>query len=397
MHPADDLRGIKSNKLSKKRIILAVTGSIAAVETIKLSRELIRHGADVIPIMTKSAVKIIHPDALEFATSHKPIIELSGKTEHVFYCGLVKDPVDLLLICPCTANTISKIVHGIDDTTVTTFATTAIGSNIPIVIVPAMHLSMYKHKIVQQNIEKCKKLNIKFIDPNVHSNKAKMPNIDEIVATVLRETGKQDLTNKNILIIGGATAEPIDDIRILTNKSSGKTAVSLAKNAYFRGANIELWYGHANENVPSYIETKNYEKTKDIIDLLNNNKKQFDIIIVCAAIADYYPKKQKGKIPSGKNKLIIECSPAPKIIEKIKNKSPKSKIIAFKVEADKKDLKDKAEKFLKRNDINCVIANTISAFGSNQNDIMIIPKKGKIIIKKDTKENLSDYILNMIN
>ncbi len=396
MHPAEELRGIKSNKLSQKRIILGVTGSIAAVETVKLSRELIRHGADVIPVMTKAATKIIHPDALEFATGHKPIIELSGQTEHVFFCGLVKDPVDLLLICPCTANTLSKIAHGIDDTAVTTFATTAIGSEIPIVIVPAMHLSMYKHKVVQKNIEKCKELNVTFIDPTVFKTKAKMPSINEIVVNIIRKTGKQDFAKKNILIIGGATAEPIDDIRILTNKSSGKTAISLANNAFHRGATVELWYGHAKETVPSYISVKNFDTIKDLFKLLKSNKKIFDVIIVCAAIADYLPNEYKGKISSGKNKLTIECSPAPKIITKIREVAPKSKIIAFKVEENKKELKEKAVKLLSRNNLDIVVANTISAFGTDGNEILIINKKGKILAKKGRKEELAEYILDAI-
>ena len=396
MHPADEIRGSKSKKLSKKRIILGVTGSIAAVETIKLSRELIRHGANVIPVMTKAATKIIHPDALEFATGYKPIIELSGQTEHVFFCGLVKDPVDLILICPCTANTLSKIAHGIDDTAVTTFATTAVGSGTPIVIVPAMHLSMYKHKVIQNNIKKCKELSITFVDPNVFRTKAKMPSIDEIVANVIRKTGKQNLTEKNILIIGGATAEPIDDIRILTNKSSGKTAVSLANNAFERGAHVEIWYGHAKETVPDYLSVKKFETIKDILQLLKNNKKTFDAIIVCAAIADYLPKKHKGKIFSGKNKLIIECSPAPKIIQKIRNVAPKSKIIAFKVEENKKDLKEKAIKLLLKNNLDVVVANTISAFGTDENEILILDKKRESTIRKGRKEQLADYILDTL-
>lgn len=396
MHPADDLRGIKSKKLSKKRIVLGVTGSIAAVETVKLSRELIRHGADVYPVMTKAATKIIHPDALEFATSHTPIIELSGQTEHVFFCGLVKDPVDLLLICPCTANTLSKIAHGIDDTAVTTFATTALGSKIPIIIVPAMHLSMYKHNVVRKNIEKCKEMNITFLDPNVFGNKAKMPSIDEIVAKVIRKIGKQDLVKKNILIIGGGTAEPIDDIRILTNRSSGKTAVALANNAFERGAHVELWYGNAKEIVPYHISVKNYETVKDLLKLLKNNKKTFDVIIVCAAIADYLPKRKKGKIPSGKNKLDIELSPAPKIIQKIRKGAPKSKIIAFKVEENKKDLKREALKLLIKNKLDAVVANTISAFGTDENEILIIDKKRKSITKKGRKEKLAGYILDTI-
>ena len=128
MHPSEDIKGVKSHLLEQKTIILAVTGSIAAVETLKLARELIRHDAEVIPVMTPAATRIIHPDALWFATGKKPIVDLTGKTEHIYYCGDVKDHADVLLIAPCTANTISKITHGIDDTTVTTFATTAIGA-----------------------------------------------------------------------------------------------------------------------------------------------------------------------------------------------------------------------------------------------------------------------------
>ena len=254
MHPADEIRGSKSNKLSKKRVVLGITGSIAAVETVKLSRELIRHGAEVIPVMTSSAERIIHPDSIEFATGKKPTIELTGETEHVSLCGQVRDPVDLLLICPCTANTISKIAHGIDDTPVTTFATTAIGSSVPILIVPAMHISMYDHKIVQKNIKECKKIGIKFIDPFIEKNIAKMADIDEIVSYVFREIGKKDLLKKKILIIGGPSAEKIDDVRIITNLSSGKTAISLAKDAFFRGADVEMWYGLGRESVPNYIK-----------------------------------------------------------------------------------------------------------------------------------------------
>lgn len=396
MHPADEIRGIKSKKLSKKKIVLGVTGSIAAIESIKLSRELIRHGADVYPVMTKAATRIIHPDSLEFATSHKPIIELTGKTEHVSFCGLTKDRIDLLLISPCTANTISKIALGIDDTPVTTFATTAIGSGVTIAIVPAMHLSMYNHKIIQENIDKCKRMGISFIDPVIQANKAKMLGVDEIVEHAIRMIGKQDLGKKNILIIGGATAEAIDDIRILTNRSSGKTAVALANSAFERGANVELWYGHAKEVVPSYIPVKNFETIEDLLNLLKNNDMKFDTIIVCAAIANYLPKKQKGKIPSGKNKLDLELSPAPKIIQKIRLIASKSKIIAFKVEENKKSLKEKSYQLLKKNQLDFVIANTVSAFGKDENEILIINKKGESVLRKGRKEELADYILDII-
>jgi phosphopantothenoylcysteine decarboxylase/phosphopantothenate--cysteine ligase len=394
MHPADDIRGIKSNKLSKKRIVLGVTGSIAAVESIKISRELIRHGADVYPVMSKASTRIIHPDSLEFATSRKPIIELTGKTEHVSLCGITKNQVDLLLISPCTANTISKIAHGIDDTPVTTFATTALGSGIPILIVPAMHLSMYDNKIVLDNIQKCKKAGIFFIEPAIYRNKAKMPDVDEITEYVIRNIGKQDLKKNKILIIGGATAESIDDVRILTNRSTGKTAISLANNAFERGANVELWYGYAKEKIPPHLSVKKFETYRDLDNLLNKNSLKFDSIIVCAAIPDYIPKKQKGKIPSGKNKLTIEFSPSQKIIQKIKSLAPKSKIIAFKLEQDKENLKEKSYQLLTKNKLDLVIGNTISVFSKEEYEIMIVNKKGQYKHQKGKKEELANYILD---
>jgi len=397
MHPADEIRGVKSKKLIKKRIVIAVTGSIASVETIKLSRELIRHGADVIPIMTPSATKIIHPDSLWFATGHRPITELTGKTEHVFYCGQINDPVDLLLICPCTANTVSKIANGIDDTVVTTFATTAIGSDIPILIVTAMHLSMYNHKIVQKNIDKCKKLGIEFIGPNLEKNKARISNINEIVSYVLRKTSKQDLVGKNILIIGGPTAESIDDVRLITNKSSGKTAIELLKEAFYRGANVELFYGPGKVYPPDFLKVDKFESINDLQKLMKaRDLKLFDIIIVCAAISDYIPKKQKGKIPSGKEKLIVELTKAQKIISNIRKKAPNSKIIGFKLEDNKDKLRKKAFELLKKNKLDFVIANTISGFKKDDKEIWIIDKNGKSTYKKGNKSQLAEYILDSI-
>ena len=328
MHPADEIRGVKSNRLSNKKIILGVTGSIACVECVRLARELIRHGASVVPVMSPAATKIVNPDALWFATGNRPIVELSGKTEHVFFCGKVKNPVDLLLISPCTSNTISKIAHGIDDTPVTTFATTAIGSKIPVMIVPGMHISMYDHKIIQDNIIKCRKLGIGFVEPSFVGNKAKMADIDEIVAKVIKKIGRQDLSGKKVLVIGGSTTEKIDDVRVISNLSSGKTAVWLAKNAFYRDGDVELWYGQSQEHVPDYIKTTRFTCTNDLLKLLKNTDiKKFGIIFVCAAIADYIPKRQKGKIPSDKNKLVLEMQKAPKFISQLRELAPKSKIV----------------------------------------------------------------------
>lgn len=397
MHPSDEIRGSTSNRLTNKTIILGVTGSIAAVETIKLSRELIRHGANIIPVMTKSSTKIIHPDSLWFATGNKPIVELTGSTEHVTYLGKVKKPADLLLICPCTANTISKITYGIDDTSVTTFATTAIGSKIPVLLIPAMHLSMYNHSILQKNIKKLKTIGINFIDPFIERNIAKMPNNEEIIAHIFRQIGKKDYDKKKILIIGGPTAEQIDNIRIITNRSSGKTSINIAKNAFYRGADVTLWYGRGKEKPPEYIITKYFESIYDLEKIIKKTDfKKFDIIIICAAISDYIPKKYQGKIPSGKEKLVIEMKPSFKIISEIRKKAPKTKIIGFKAEENKHTIKNKSMELLDKNRLDFVVSNTLNGFEKDENEIWIYTIKGQILHKKDQKEKIADIILDNI-
>ena len=231
-HPTLDLTGTVSDSLKGKKIVLAVTGSIAAVETIKLARELIRRGAVVQGVMSQAAQTIIHPYALQYATGRAVITEITGDVEHVAYCGERKEAYDLLLIAPCTANTIGKIASGVDDTPVTTFATTAIGSKIPVLIVPAMHGSMYDHLIVQQNIKKLEGLDLRFLMPKREEHIAKIPDNAEVVLNVERILSRSPLRGKRVLITSGPNLEEIDPIRVLTSRSTGRMGIELALEAF---------------------------------------------------------------------------------------------------------------------------------------------------------------------
>ena len=142
MHPSEEIYCEKSTRLRGKTVVMGITGSIAAVECFATIRELIRHGAEVYPVLTREAAKLVTPDALEFASGHRPVTELTGRTEHITM--MAARSADLLLIYPATANTISKIANGIDDTPVTSMATVAIGAGIPIAIAPAMPMHSAK-------------------------------------------------------------------------------------------------------------------------------------------------------------------------------------------------------------------------------------------------------------
>ncbi len=170
---------------TRKKIVLGVCGSVAAIEAPKVARELIRGGFNVECVMTKAAKEIIHPNVLEWASGNKVVTRLTGAVEHVRLCG-VDGEAALMLIYPATANTISKIACGIDDSPVSTFAATAIGSGIPLIVAPAMHISMYKNPFVESNIKRLKENDIRVINPRIEENKAKVERIDYVIEAVLK-------------------------------------------------------------------------------------------------------------------------------------------------------------------------------------------------------------------
>ncbi len=433
-HPSNELLCTKSEKLKDRKIALCVTGSIAAVETVKLARELIRHGAEIFPVMTREAQKIISPHALQFATGNMPITEITGNIEHVSLCGKTQNKVDLLLIAPCTANTISKIACGIDDTPVTTFATTALGTKIPIMIVPAMHGSMYNNSIVLENIEKLKRVGIEFIEPKLEEGKAKFPETDEIVERVIRKLGRNDMNQLKLLVIAGSTTEQIDDVRAITNKSSGKTGIELAKRAFERGAEVKLLYGSCSEKIPSYIrerseriyeeyscakqtnirgiaksnsevspkavpkyvQSENFCTVNELIAKLKNLN-YYNAIICPAAISDYIPERKNGKLSSEKKEISLKLKQAPKILKLIRKKY-RNYIVGFKLESNisREELLKRAYSKLKSENLNLIVANDLKNLTLETNEVLIIDRKMGFILIKDRKEKIAERILDKV-
>lgn len=390
MHPADHLRGTKSDKLIGRKIVLGVTGSIAAVETVKLCRELTRHGAEVHAVMSKDAQVIIHPWALEFATGRTVTTEIDGRVQHVAFCGDVPDKADLLLIAPATANTISKIACGIDDTPVTTFATTALGSGIPVIVVPAMHYSMMAHKIVLENIKRLEKMGVEVISPNVEESKAKMPSIDAIVSSVIAAIGKRDLVGRGVLVIAGATEEPIDDIRVVSNRSTGETGVELARAAHERGASVELWMGRHETELPEHIKITRFSSFNDLARM--SKGKRFDIVFFPAAVSDYSPKKVDGKISSEQTRITIELKRNPKLIDSMKAKM----MVGFKAQAKVSDEELMAEsmRLLKRARCTFVVANKMEKVKPGRTSVIIVGKDGDSELVEGTKQQVADRIID---
>ena len=372
--------------LAGKQIVVAVTGSIAAVEVVKLIHSLRRCGAAVQPIMSHAASGIIQPDALTYASGRETITRLSGWVEHITYCG-EGGSADLLLIAPCTANTISKIACGIDDTPVTTFATTALGSQIPIIVVPAMHYSMYRHPAVIENIAKLKAWGVEIVDPRIEEGKAKIADSEEIVLRCERAVLGTALSGKKVIITSGPCREPVDDIRILTTRSSGQMGKALALQAFRLGAEVTVIHRDTFPCVNNiFVETAG-EMRCAVHRCFSESGA--DIYISAAAISDFAPNRVIGKIPSGKPvNLFLE--PLPKLLtEVIQNYH--SLIIAFKLgKAPEKMAEDMIAQ-----GVEMVLMNPIESMGSTHGEYRLLTRNGELPLK-GTKEEIAYGIWNAV-
>jgi phosphopantothenoylcysteine decarboxylase/phosphopantothenate--cysteine ligase len=403
LHHVRLIYATKSRKLVGKKIVLAIPGSIAAVECVKLARELIRHGAEVHAVMSESAQKIIHPYAMEFATGNKVVTEITGFVEHVELAGEHGNKADLILVCPATANTISKIACGIDDTPVTTVVTTAF-AHTPIMIAPAMHSTMYEHPIIKENIEKLKKLGVEFIGPRFEEGKAKVASIEEIVYHVIKKLHKKDLAGKRVLVTAGATREYIDPIRFITNRSSGKMGVAIAEEAEFRGAEVTLI--RTKGSVPSFVENQiEVETVEEMLEAIEKelSTKKYDVVILAAAVSDFTPKeKAESKIKSGQP-LVIELVPTPKIIQRVKELQPDVFLVGFKAEygVSEEELIEQARKQIEKAKSDVVIANRGEvAFESEVNEVYWVTREGyekfPLMSKKELAEKIWDKIVEIL-
>ena len=389
MHPSEEIYCEKSGKLKGKKIVMGITGSIAAVECFSVIRELIRHGAEVFPVLTDAASKLVAADALEFASGHRPVVELTGRTEHI----MMMSEADLLLIFPATANTVSKIAMGIDDTTVTSMATVAIGSGVPVAIAPAMHESMYRNPAVSSNVEKLKVWGIEFIGPRTDGVRAKVASKEEVVETAIRMLSGGSLEGMRVLVIGGRSSEEIDSMRLVTNRSSGRMAVSLATRAYEMGADVELWMGGCDVPLPGYIDTMRFSSVSELRGMAMDIR--HDIVLVPAALADFTPaSKAEGKISSDSG-LDLKLVPVPKLLPEISKRC--SFVVGFKAESGlgADELIAKARSRLESYGLKAVVANDISAAGKDGSSVIFVTRDSAYRIE-GSKDEVAEAVLARI-
>ena len=369
----------KTSLLNDKKIILGVTGSISAVESVRLIHELRRHGAEVFPVITESAKRIIHPYSLEYASGNRVVEELTGAIEHV---RLVEDS-DLFLIAPSTANTISKISLGIDDSTVTSVFSNALGK-IPIVVVPAMHINMYTNPIIRKNIDVLKSFGVIFLDPLIDEEKAKIADYRSITAEVIRALNTQ-LKGKKVFIIGGSSYENIDDVRVISNNSTGETSIDIATMAYYMGADVDLLLGNVSVEVPPFLDYEKFTNLDSLVGKIDLIKKS-DAVIVPAALSDFTTEKIEGKI-STERPFSIKLKPTPKFVKKLREKY-KGVLVGFKAEygVSKDELIERARRRMSEYSLDMVVANDLKDVRAGYTKVIVIRGRKETEIEGDKLE-----------
>lgn len=397
-HPSLDIVGSYGVELSEKKIVLCVAGSVAAYKAIELARLLMRHGADVTCVTSDAVTKLVQPDYFKWATGNEVITKLTGELEHIKLADYNQS--DLIIVYPATANTLGKLANGIDDTPISTVLTVGFGSKIPILMCLAMHAAMYDNAAVKKNMEFLKN-KIEFLTPQMIEGKAKATEPEEVLEYVLRKFGFSSiLKNKKVLMTAGPTIEYIDPIRIITNQSSGRTGVLLASELISAGAKVTLVYGPGIEKPPKGAKIIKISTSKEMFDVVKKElNKEFDIVIMAAAISDYTPENSsKNKIKTIKNKIEISLKKAPKIIDQIKRYQKNVFLVGFKAEANlsKNELITLSRKKMNESDADMIVANDIGSIryrkNPESNEVLVIDSHKVISSGWIKKEKIAKFI-----
>jgi len=396
MHPSHDIIGRKGSSLKGRRIALCVTGSVAAIRSPEIARELMRLGAEVRACMSEGARTMITPELMHWATANEVVTSLTGRIEHVE----LAEWADLVLVAPATANTISKITWAVDDTPVTSVVSVALGLKKPVVVVPAMHGSMYDHKLLQENLTKLRSAGVHVMEPVLEEGKAKFPEVKSVVDFVVRVLGPEDMKGLKVIITAGPTQEPIDPVRFITNKSSGKMGVELARAAARRGAEVILVYGPGTEIPPQNVEVIRATTAEEMREAILKNLSGADLVIGAAAPVDFTVKTPANRKLRHDEKVTLELIPAPRTIDEIKRISSNTYVVSFKAEygvTDKQMLETCRQK-LDEGNFDMVVGNDLSkagaGFGTQTNQIIVITKK-TMKRAEGTKGELAEIILDI--
>lgn len=392
--------------LNGKTVVLGVTGGIAAYKAVEIASRLVKKGADVFVIMTESATKFVTPLTFQEITKNPVVSDMWGEVKHwhVEHIALATK-ADYFLIAPATANCIGKIAHGIADDMLTT---TVMATTAPIIIAPAMNTNMYQNAATQDNLAILKRRGCHIITPASGmlacgvEGIGRLPDpyviVDEVVALA---SAKQDLIGKRILVTAGGTHEPLDPVRFIGNRSSGKMGYAVAEAAQARGAEVILVSGPTALGRPQGVQFVSVETTKEMFDAVMDIFDSVDVVIKAAAVADYRPKIcAEQKIKKNDSEFTVVLEKNPDILFHLgQNKKEGQILVGFAAETN--DLIKHAKQKIEKKNLDMIVANDVTAKGAgfnvDTNIVKLLYPSGAIEeCQQMTKREVADIILNKV-
>ncbi len=393
--------------LKGKNILLGVTGGIAAYKSADLASRLIKQHANVDVIMTENATQFITPLTFEALTHSRCVTDTFDRNhpwevEHI----ALADKADVLVIAPATANCIAKLACGIADDMLTT---TALACDCTKIIAPAMNTKMFENPVTQRNLNTLKELGYIIITPGDGYlacgtvGKGRMEEPVNIVDAIIHEIAcPKDMTGLNVLVTAGPTREAIDPVRYITNHSTGKMGVALAKAAACRGANVTLVAGPIDIDIPSYVSVVRVSSAQDMFDAVTTRSNEQDIIIKAAAVADYTPETvadDKIKKSDNDSDLSIKLARTQDILAWLgEHKKDNQILCGFSMET--RDMLENSRKKLAKKNLDMICANNVkvegAGFGVDTNVITIITKEKETELELMSKNDAAHCILTQL-
>lgn len=392
--------------MDAKNVVLGVTGGIAAYKAVEIVRGLRKKKVNVHVIMTQAATEFVSPLTFRELSENPVIVNMFAEPKiwHVQHIALAT-LADVFLIAPATANVIGKIAHGIADDMLTT---TVMATRAPVIIAPAMNTNMYTNPIVQENLAKLRSLDYHIIEPAAGElacgtkGAGRLPEPDFIVNFVMDKLYQQrDYTGKKILVTAGGTREPIDPVRFIGNRSSGKMGYALAAAAAARGAEVVLVSGPSVLSPPAHTKVIQVETTAQMLDAVLSVFDQADVIIKAAAVADFRPlQPAQQKIKKRDGTLVLALEKTPDILEELGRRKKAGQILVG-FAAETQDLLANAREKLAKKNLDMIVANDITqpgaGFDTETNVVRLIYRDETVeSLPLMSKRQIADIILDRI-
>ena len=378
--------------LNGKKIILGITGGIAAYKAIELARLFIKSGASVWPVMTKASANFITPLTLQTITGNPVALDMFDLTEESRISHIeLAEKADIVVVAPATANIIGKAASGIADDLLTTVI---MATRAPLLFAPAMNSNMYENKIVEANIERLKKNGYSFIGPEEgelacgYEGRGRLAPIEDIVDAAEECLAPKDLKGEKVLVTAGPTREAIDPVRFISNPSSGRMGYAIARAAKRRGAEVVLVSGPSHLNPPRGVTFIKTTTAEEIAEATMRHYPQSTVVIMAAAVSDYRPRiSHRKKVKKEEARINIELERTQDILKELGSRKRGQFLVGFALETE--NMLANAKKKLKEKRLDMIVANDPGGFDGEITQVTIIESE-------DTVEQLPPFPKNEV-